>query len=120
MTDSTVIALERPGSFRDELTELLRKGARQLVARAVEAELEELLAVHAGSRTAEGHAAVVRNGYQPEREIMTGIGPVAVRIPRVRSRSGEPVTFRSALAPPYVRPESVEVVPVRWTVSGPG
>jgi transposase-like protein len=46
---------------------------------------------------------VVRNGYLPERELQTGLGPVTVRIPKVRSRTGEPVTFRSALVPPYIR-----------------
>ena len=103
MADSTGIRLEKPESFKDQLTEMLRSGARQLVAQAVEAELQELLAVHAGRRTPDGRAAVVRNGYQPEREIVTGIGAVQVRIPRVRSRDGEPVAFRSALVPPYVR-----------------
>ena len=98
-----MIRLEKRESFKDQLTEMLRSGARQLVAQAVEAELEELLAFHAGRRTAGGRAAVVRNGYQPEREILTGIGAVQVRIPRVRSREGKPVTFRSALVPPYVR-----------------
>jgi len=46
---------------------------------------------------------VVRNGYMPERELQTGVGPVPVRIPKVRSRTGEPVVFQSALVPPYVR-----------------
>ncbi|MFT5273689.1 MAG: putative transposase, partial [Saprospiraceae bacterium] len=50
-----------------------------------------------------GRAGVVRNGYLPERELHTGIGPVKVRIPKVRSRTGVPITFRSALVPPYVR-----------------
>ena len=39
----------------------------------------------------------------PEREILTGVGPVAVKVPKVRSRGGEAVVFRSALVPPYVR-----------------
>ena len=103
MTDSTVISLEKRGSFRDELTEVLRRGARELVAQAVEAELAELLAGYADRRLSDGRSAVVRNGYQPEREIVTGIGSVPVRIPRIRSRDGAPVTFRSALVPPYVR-----------------
>jgi hypothetical protein len=46
---------------------------------------------------------VVRNGYQPERDIQTGVGPVTVKVPKVRSRDGEPVSFHSALVPPYVR-----------------
>jgi len=45
----------------------------------------------------------VRNGYQPERAIQTGIGPVTVQVPKVRAKDGRPVTFRSALVPPYVR-----------------
>lgn len=53
-------------------------------------------------RTAEGHAGVVRNGYHPERAVQTGIGPVTVKIPKVRAKSGTPVSFRSALVPPYV------------------
>ena len=46
---------------------------------------------------------MVRNGYLPKREILTGIGPVSVSIPKVRSKDGEALTFRSALVPPYVR-----------------
>ena len=47
-------------------------------------------------RDGSGRAAVVRNGYQPERDIQTGIGPVTVKVPNVRSRDGNPVSFRSA------------------------
>ena len=103
MSNDTVVAFEKPEFGRDLLTELLRNGAQQLIEQAVQAELDELLGSYCGIRTAEGHAGVVRNGYHPERRIVTGIGPVAVRIPKVRSRLGEPVVFRSALVPPYVR-----------------
>jgi putative transposase len=51
----------------------------------------------------DGRSAVVCNGYQPERDLQTGIGPVKVRIPKVRAKDGEPVSFHSALVPPYVR-----------------
>ncbi len=54
-------------------------------------------------RLADGRAAVVRNGYLPERDILTGIGPVKVKVPKVRSRDGQPVTFRLALVRRYVR-----------------
>jgi len=57
------------------LTELIRQGARQLIHQAIEAELESLLAQYAGQRTADGKAAVVRNGYLPERKIRTCIAP---------------------------------------------
>jgi putative transposase len=103
MNTSTVIALEERAESLDPLTELLRAGARQLIEQAVETELQELLAAHAGRLLADGRAGVVRNGYLPEREIQTGLGPITVRIPKVRVKTGEPVTFRSALVPPYVR-----------------
>ena len=102
MSKSNVVGLQDPGSSRDALTELLRSGARQLISHAVEAELQELLLAHADRRTSDGKAAVVRNGYLPEREIQTGVGPVTVRVPKVRSKTSEAVTFRSALVPPYV------------------
>ena len=87
----------------DALTELLSTGAQELIATAVEAELASYLSQFADLRTQAGHAAVVRNGYHPARPFQTSIGPVSVRIPKVRSKDGIPVTFRSALVPPYVR-----------------
>ncbi len=90
-------------AISDALTDLLQTGAQQLIKSAVEAELQEFLAPYADSHTDDGHAAVVRNGHHPARSVQTGIGPVSVRIPKVRSRTGKPVTFRSALVPPYVR-----------------
>ena len=59
--------------------------------------------VIADLRTDTSHAAVVRNGHRPGHPFQTGIGPVSLRIPKVRSKDGQPVTFRSALVPPYVR-----------------
>jgi len=103
MNKSHIIALEDRAESLDPLTELLRAGARQLIEQAVEAELQELLAAHADRLLADGRAGVVRNGSLPEREIQTSLGPVTVRIPKVRAKTGEPVTFRSALVPPYVR-----------------
>ncbi|MCA9500789.1 MAG: IS256 family transposase [Steroidobacteraceae bacterium] len=88
---------------RDTFTEVLRAGARKLIAQALEAELAELLAAHAEQRDEQGRAIVVRSGHHPERAIQTGVGPVPVQVPKVRSRQGEPVTFRSVLVPPYVR-----------------
>ena len=103
MSKSTVVDFEHPETFKDALTELLRQGATKLIHNAVETELQVLLEHYSDHLTSEGKAAVVRNGYHPERDIQTGIGPVTVRIPKVRSKTGEPVTFRSALVPPYVR-----------------
>jgi transposase-like protein len=108
VTDDNVIKLVQPGSFEDPLTEVLRNGARALLAQAVEAEVAAFLGRHGDLRTGEGHARVVRHGHLPEREIMTGIGPVSVRRPRVRDRGAmaddpERIRFSSALLPPYAR-----------------
>jgi transposase-like protein len=103
MTKDNVLEFAGREAISDPLTDLLRSGAQQLINQAVEAELWELLSQHSGRRTENGHAVVVRNGHLPERELQTGLGPVTVRIPKVRSKTGEPVTFRSALVPPYVR-----------------
>ena len=103
MSKDNVVELKSPATIQDPLTEMLRFGAQQLIQQAVEVELQELLAEHRARRTAEGNTGVVRNGHLPERELQTGIGPVTVKIPKVRAKSGEPVTFRSALVPPYVR-----------------
>ena len=95
--------VEKREGAEDVLTELLRAGAQQLIHQAVEAELAELLTRYALRTDAQGRAAVVRNGYQPERRVVTGLGPVSVRVPKVRSRDGDGVVFHSRLVPPYVR-----------------
>ena len=61
--------VQKPEGVEDVLTEVLRQGAQTLIRQAVESELAELLAQHAGERDAEGRATVVRNGYLPEREV---------------------------------------------------
>jgi putative transposase len=103
MKQNNIFELKDRAGISDSLTELLKSGAQQLIHHAVQLELEELLSANAQRLTDQGKAAVVRNGYQPEREILTGIGSVAVKIPKVRSKDGEPVSFHSALVPPYVR-----------------
>lgn len=103
MKKNTVVEFAGREQFTDSLTELLRSGAQQLIRQAVEAELTEFLEQYTGRKLEDGRSAVVRNGYHPERAIQTGIGPVTVKIPKVRGKDGEPVTFRSALVPPYVR-----------------
>jgi len=82
VTDTNVFRLSHPGSFVDSLTEVLRNGACVLLAQAVEAEVAALLSCHADKLTNDGRQRLVRHGHLPEREIMTGIGPVAVRCPR--------------------------------------
>ena len=114
MSKSNVIGPEGRETIDDPVTELLRVGAQQLIQRAVEAELAELLSQHGDRRTETGNAGVVRNGYLPERELQTGLGPVTVQIPKVRAKAGEAVTFRSALVPPYIRKTKSMEAAVPW------
>ena len=87
MKQNNVIDLKNPETFFDDpLTAILRKGARKLLATALEAEIEGFIARYAEQEDEYGHKRIVRNGYLPEREIQTGIGQVAVKAPRVRDR----------------------------------
>jgi hypothetical protein len=119
VSDSNVIKLAQPGAFTDSLTEILRSGARALLTQAVEAEVAEFLANHSDLKTETGQQRVVRHGHLPEREIMTGIGPVAIRQPRVRDREaaeGERIRHSPSIVPPYARrSKSLEVlIPVLY------
>ena len=113
MPESSKTPSKEPVS-RDTLTELLRTGARQLLAHALEAERAELLAQYADQQDEQGRAMVVGSGHHPEREIQTGLGPVSVQVPKVRSRQGPPVTFHSALVPPYVRKSATLEAAIPW------
>jgi transposase-like protein len=112
--DANVVKLLQPGSFADPLTEVLRNGARALLAQAVEAEVAEFLAKHVDLKTATGLRRVVRHGHLPERQVMTGIGPVGVRQPRVRDRGAADagrIRFTPAILPRYARrSRSLEVL----------
>ena len=112
--ENNVFNLSGRQEITDALTELLRAGAVQLIQQAVEAELAGFMEQFSGRLLEDGKAAVVRNGYQPEREIQTGIGAVTVKIPKVRSKDGTPVTFHSALVPPYVRKTASLEAAIPW------
>ena len=104
MKKNTVVGLKKPFEIaEDPLTELLRTGARKLIAEAVESELQDFLKQFAEYRNQQGQQQVVRNGYLPERELQTGIGSVTVKVPKVRDKSGQGIKFNSALLPPYLR-----------------
>ena len=105
MSYDNVFALKNPAmpnEVRDALTEVLREGARTLLAQAIEAEVAEFLAGHADKLDATGRARLVRNGHLPERTVQTGIGAVTVKAPRVRDRAGE-LRYSSSILPPYLR-----------------
>ena len=100
-----VIEYRNPGvalAVRDALTEVLRSGARELLQQAVEAEVAEFITQHRELKDERERQRVVRNGYQPERTIQTGIGDVPVKQPRVRDRGGK-IKFSSNILPRYLR-----------------
>jgi transposase-like protein len=92
-------------SSRDSLTEVLREGARRLLTEAVEAEVEEWIEKRKDVKDVDGKRQVVRNGHMPERSVLTGLGEIPVRKPRVRDRrgKGEGEHFQSKILPPYLR-----------------
>ena len=114
MIQDSVLKLIQPGEFSDPLTEVLRNGARALLAQAIDAEVAAFLGSHADKRAEDGRQRLVRHGHLPERDIVTGIGPVTVRAPRVRDRVGAPqerIRFTSTILPPYARrSKSLEVL----------
>jgi transposase-like protein len=106
MAHDNVHALENhlAGAIDDPLTEILRSKARDLLAIALEMEAQAFIDQYKALRLPDGRQRVVRNGYLPEREVMTGIGPVKVQGVRVRDRGeGESVAFSSKILPPYLR-----------------
>lgn len=105
MKNGKVFELSGPGVPQDLVTELIREGASKIVRAAVEEELLLLLQRFSGERMPDGSPRVVRNGYLPEREVQTGVGPVTVQVPRVRDRNGGEggIRFESKLLPRYLR-----------------
>lgn len=106
--DDTGLSGSDPGSTpRDVLTDLLRDKARELLKEALEAEVAGYVEAFRELRDANGLRLVVRNGYKPEREIQTGLGPVSVTPPRVNDRrtdaDGERIRFESMILPRYLR-----------------
>lgn len=105
MKQDNVIGLKSPGvpsPATDALTDLLRDGARQMLAAAIESEVQEFLARHQGLQDEQGRQRLVRNGYLPQRTIQTGLGDIEVKVPRVRDRAKQ-IRFSSAILPPYLR-----------------
>lgn len=106
MKQDTITAFPDPNGFSsDPLTDLIRSGVRELIEQALEAERSALRAQFSDETTPAGHARVIRHGHQPERKGMTGVGPVAEKVPRVRDRGdqAENVRFTSSILPPYLR-----------------
>src|SRR6188472_4046155 len=102
-----VVPLRLPNEVDDPLTNILRSGARQLLAQAVEMEAEAFLLAMKGLKLPDGRDRLVRHGHGPERTIQTGIGPVEVERVKIRDRAsaeaGEPIRFTSAILPLWAR-----------------
>ena len=107
-TTDPALTMDSSGqAARDVLTEILRHGAQQMLATAIENEVAEYLATTAHERDDQGARLVVRNGHMPARSILTGLGPVEVARPRVNDRrvdaGGSRMRFTSKILPPYLR-----------------
>src|SRR5215210_3237673 len=104
---SNVVRLRQPDAIEDPLTDVLRAGARRLLAQAVELEAEAFLAGMRDLRLPDGRDRLVRHGHGPERMIQTGIGPVAVSRVKIRDRGAvtdeERVRFSSSILPKWAR-----------------
>jgi transposase-like protein len=103
------------------LDEIVRGGARQMLAAALQAEVAAYVAAHAGELDEQGRRLVVRNGFHELREVTTAAGAVPVRQPRVNDKRTDPVSgqrrrFASAILPAWSRksPRVAEVLPLLY------
>jgi len=102
------------------LDEIVRDGARQMLAAALQAEVAAYVAAHADQLDADGHRLVVRNGHHEPREVTTAAGAVPVRAPRVNDKrtdeTGQRLRFSSAILPAWSRksPRVAEVLPLLY------
>ena len=121
MNETTTFGFEKPevgyvdvevANFREHfegrglLDQVVRRGAQQMLQKAIDAEVQNFVEEHAGRRDRNGHRLVVRNGHKPARKIVTGAGALEIQQPRVRDHSPNPeerVPFSSAILPPYLR-----------------
>ena len=111
-----MISLDKRAEDKEKsfFEQLLQEGARKLLQAAIENEVMDYIQFHKERRDEDGQRLVVRNGHLPEREIVSGIGPIKVRQPRVRHRDGG--RFTSAILPPFMRrtPSVDALIPVLY------
>ncbi len=107
MNENKVVVLRQKEEIDDPLTEIMRSGAKRLIAQAVEAEFEAFLSDHADKMLADGRQRIVRHGHDPVRQIQTGIGPVEVQKPKARdrgaARESERIRYSSSILPQWAR-----------------
>jgi transposase-like protein len=112
---------EEPGRPASLIDEIVREGARRMLAEALQAEVEAYIARFGGERDENGRRLVVRNGYHQSREVLTSAGTIEVTAPRVNDKRTDPATgerqrFASAILPPWARktPKITEVLPLLY------
>lgn len=114
---------DRPGTAGSSslIDEIVREGARRMLAEALQAEVDAYIAAFTGERDEHGHRLVVRNGYHAPREVLTSAGAVRVTVPRVNDKridpdTGERKRFASAILPAWARktPKITEVLPLLY------
>jgi transposase-like protein len=109
------------GSSPSLIDEIVREGARRMLAEALAAEVDAYIARFADERDGSGRRLVVRNGYHQSREVLTSAGAVEVTAPRVNDKrtdlaTGDRKRFSSAILPPWARktPKITEVLPLLY------
>jgi transposase-like protein len=123
----TVVPDDRPGHQGGKdaspslIDEIVREGARRMLAEALQAEVDAYIAAFAAERGDNGRRLVVRNGCHQSREVLTSAGAVEVTVPRVNDKrtdpaTGERIRFSSAILPPWARktPKITEVLPLLY------
>src|SRR3954462_2261917 len=112
---------DRAGNGRSVIDELVREGARRMLAEALQAEVDAYIARHLGERDTDGRRLVVRNGSHQPREVLTSAGAVEVTVPRGNDKRTDPATgerqrFASAILPAWARktPKITEVLPLLY------
>lgn len=104
VSEENIVDLKRQAQVlgRSELDSLLAEGARKMLQQAIENEVAEYIQGHQSELDENGHRLVVRNGHKPGRDLLTSVGPIEVKAPRVNDRRPG-MKFTSDILPPYLR-----------------
>lgn len=94
--------IKNQNNFKNLLEEILKEGARKMLQAAIENEVQEYVEAFKEVKDEKGHQMVIRNGYQPERAIQTGVGAISIYKPRIKDKSSSN-KFTSAILPRYMR-----------------
>jgi len=119
MSDNTIdIEFKKDPETWSLMEKILRDGARKMLQQALENEVAEFLEIHSNSKDENGLKSVVRNGYNPPRDIVTGIGKFNIKAPRIDDRklANTEDRFTSAILPKYLRkiPSIDNLLPVLY------